>query len=152
VAGVALVLILAALVFGLWPRHQDSSSSGATLTPTTRPVSTTSSPVPGQVTFDAMRDLVTSFYSQLPADPMAAWGKLDAHYQNRNGMPDFLGFWSSIQSVTLLSVSPRDSTSVVARLRYVRRDGGVDTEDRWLSVVPKDGTLLIYDSERIGAA
>jgi len=55
-------------------------------------------------------------------------------------------------SVTLLSVSPRDSASVVARLRYVRRDGAVDTEDRWLSVVPKDGGLLIYDSERIGAA
>jgi len=59
---------------------------------------------------------------------------------------------AAVASVTLLSVSPRDSTSVVARLRYVRRDGGVDTEDRWLSVVPKDGTLLIYDSERIGAA
>ena len=108
--------------------------------------------MPGPVTFDAMRDLVTSFYSQLPADPMAAWAKLDTHYQNRNGMSDFLGFWSSIGSVKLLSVSPCDSTSVVARLRYVRRDGAVDTEDRWLSVVPKDGGLLIYDSERIGAA
>ena len=41
---------------------------------------------------------------------------------------------------------------LVARLRYVRRDGGVDTEDRWLSMVPKDGGLLIYDSERIGPA
>ena len=152
VAGIALLLILSALVFALWPRHQESTPSAATITSTTRPFSTTSSTVPGAVTLDAMRDLVTSFYSQLPEDPMAAWAKLDAHYQNRNGMPDFLGFWSSIQSVTLLLVSPRDSTSVVARLRYVRRDGGVDTEDRWLSVVPKDGTLLIYDSERIGAA
>jgi hypothetical protein len=44
------------------------------------------------VTFDAMRDLVTTFYSQLPADPTAAWAKLDSHYQNRNGLPDFLGF------------------------------------------------------------
>jgi serine/threonine-protein kinase len=152
VAGIALLLILWALVLALWPRHQESTPSAAGITSTTRPLSTTSSTVPGAVTFDAMRALVTSFYSQLPADPMAAWAKLDAHYQNRNGMSDFLGFWSSIQSVTLLSVSPRDSTSVVARLRYVRRDGGVDTEDRWLSVVPKDGTLLIYDSERIGAA
>ncbi len=159
VAGIALLLILAALVFALWSRHQDNTPSSATITPTTRPLTTTSSAVPatssavpGPVTFDAMRDLVTGFYSQLPADPMAAWAKLDTHYQNRNGMADFLGFWSSIGSVTLLSVSPRDSTSVVARLRYVRRDGVVDTEDRWLSVVPKDGGLLIYDSERIGAA
>ena len=108
--------------------------------------------MPGPVTFDAMRDLVTSFYAQLPANPMAAWTRLDSHYQNRNGLPDFLGFWSSIQSVSLLSVSPRDATSVVATLRYVLHDGRVDTENRWLSVVPKDGRLLIYDSERIGPA
>jgi hypothetical protein len=152
VAGIALLLILAALVFALWPRHQGSTPSAATTTTTSRPVTTTSSTVPGTVTFDAMRNLVTGFYSQLPADPMNAWAKLDAHYQNRNGLSDFLGFWSSIQSVTLLSVIPRDSTSVVARLRYVRRDGVVDTEDRWLSVVPKDGGLLIYDSDRIGPA
>jgi serine/threonine-protein kinase len=152
VAGIALLLILSALVFALWPRHEASTPSAAITTSTTRPFSTTSSTVAGAVTFDSMRDLVISFYSQLPADPMAAWAKLDAHYQDRNGMSDFLGFWSTIGSVTLLSVSPRDSTSVVARLRYVRRDGGVDTEDRWLSVVPKDGGLLIYDSERIGAA
>ena len=45
-----------------------------------------------------------------------------------------------------------DATSVVARLSYVRRDGVVDTEDRWLSVVSKSGRLVIYDSERIGPA
>ncbi len=99
-----------------------------------------------------MRDLVTSFYGQLPANPMAAWAKLDSYYQSRSGLSDFQGFWSSIQSVTLLSVSPRDATSVVARLRYVRNDGVIDTEDRWLSVVPKDGRLLISDSERIAPA
>ncbi len=83
---------------------------------------------------------------------MNAWNALDTHYQQRNGLDDYLGFWSTIQSVSLLSVTPRDATSVVARVRYVLRDGRVDTEDRWLSVVPKDGRLLIYDSERIGAA
>lgn len=151
-AGVALLLILGGLVFALWPRHQDSTPSAATLTPTSRPVTPASSTTPASVTFEAMRDLVTSFYSQLPADPMAAWAKLDSHYQNRNGLSDFLGFWSSIRSVTLVSVTPRDATSVVARLRYVRSDGVIDTEDRWLSVVDQDGGLLIYDSERIGPA
>jgi hypothetical protein len=34
----------------------------------------------------------------------------------------------------------------------VLRDGAIDTEDRWLSVVESNGQLLIYDSERIGPA
>jgi serine/threonine-protein kinase len=54
--------------------------------------------------------------------------------------------------VALLSVTPRDDTSVIARIRYVLNNGQVDTEDRWLSVVPAGGRLLIYDSERIGPA
>ena len=52
----------------------------------------------------------------------------------------------------MLSVTPRDPTSVVVRLRYVMNDGRVDTEDRWLSTVLVDGKLRVYDSERIGPA
>ena len=54
--------------------------------------------------------------------------------------------------MSVLSVTPRDATSVVARVRYELNDGRVDTEDRWLSVVDRAGRLLIYDSERIGPA
>ena len=160
---IALLVILGALAFALWPRQDQTSAiappsptsttTSTTLpTPTSRPTTTTATATSAAITFDSMRDLVTSFYSQLPAHPTDAWPKLDTHYQDRNGLPDFLGFWSSIQSVTLISVTPRDPTSVVARLKYVRRDGVADTEDRWLSVVPKNGSLLIYDSERIGSA
>jgi serine/threonine-protein kinase len=99
-----------------------------------------------------MRDLVTGFYSELPANASGAWDRLDRHYQQRAGQADYLSFWGSIESVSLISVTPRDPTSVVVRLRYVLRDGGIDTEDRWLSVVASDGRLLIYDSERIGPA
>ena len=53
---------------------------------------------------------------------------------------------------TVLAVTPRDDHSVTVRLRYVMNDGRVDTEDRWLSVVPADGRLRVYDSERIGPA
>ena len=114
---------------------------------------TSSAPArPEPVTFDGMRTVVTDFYGQLPGNARAAWADLDTHYQQRNGLEDYLAFWSSIQSVRLISVSPRDATSVVARLSYVRSDGVVDTEDRWLSVVPRNGRLLIYDSERIGSA
>jgi len=169
VAALALVAILGALVFAVWPRDESpppstakpttSTSRSATTTSTAATTATTTSTTAGTpaspsapVTFEAMRDLVTGFYGDLPGDTSGAWDKLDSHYQQRAGREDFLSFWSTIESVSLLSVTPRDATSVVARLRYVLRDGGVDTEDRWLSVVLEDGRLLIYDSERIGPA
>ncbi|MCW1958804.1 MAG: hypothetical protein KIH64_009705, partial [Mycobacterium sp.] len=170
-AGVALLLILGALVVGMWPRQQEPpiSSSGTMVTPRpptsspTSPPTTTSSPTTTAsttstsgtapaVTFESMRDAVTGFYGQLPGNASGAWNRLDAHYQQRNGLDGYLGFWSTIQSVSVLSVTPRDANSVVATVRYVLRDGRVDTENRWLSVVPRNGQLLIYDSERIGPA
>ena len=99
-----------------------------------------------------MKNLVTSFYADLPTNARTAWNKLDIHYQQRNGFDDYLGFWSTIDSVSVLSVTPRDANSVVAKIRYVLRDGRVDTENRWLSVVDDNGQPLIYDSERIGPA
>lgn len=149
VAAVAVLLIVGAVVVAVWPGSQSGPRVASNATTTT---SSPSPVVPGAVTFDSMRTLVTEFYRQLPGDARAAWSDLDTHYQQRNGLDDFLAFWSSIQSVRLISVSPRDATSVVARLSYLRRDGVVDTEDRWLSVVAEDGRLLIYDSERIGPA
>jgi serine/threonine-protein kinase len=166
-AAAALVAILGSLVFALWPRHDEpattavpttstprtsTSRSIATTTATTATTTTTSSAAPAAVTFDSMRDLVNGFYGQLPNNARGAWNMLDVHYQQRNGLDDYLGFWSSIQSVSVLAISPRDANSVVATIRYVLRDGRVDTENRWLSAVPVNGKLLIYDSERIGPA
>lgn len=163
-AGVALALILATLVIAVWPRHDSVSSPPASstsrspvaLTTTGKPVTTTSATT-AAITFDEMRDAVNGFYAELPVNARTAWERLDPHYQQRNGLTDFLGFWSTIQSVAVLSVSPRDAGSVVATLRYVLNDGRIDTENRWLSVVvdpssATGGRLLIYDSERIGPA
>lgn len=160
-AGVALALILAALVVAVWPQNQSDPGSSppvtstsrvpVTTTPTSKPVPTTSTS-PSAITFAGMRDLVSGFYADLPANARTAWDKLDPHYQQRNGLSDYLGFWSTIQSVSVLSISPRDANSVVATIRYVLDDGRVDTENRWLSVVSENGRQLIYDSERIGPA
>ena len=157
-AAMGLVVILGALAFAMWPRDQRSASPPAdpatstarsmSTTPATTAASVSSAPV----SFEGMRDLVAGFYSELPGNAAGAWDKFDINYQQRAGEADYLNFWSSIESVSLISVTPRDATSVVARIRYVLRAGGVDTEDRWLSVVVKDGRPLIYDSERIGSA
>ena len=161
-AGVTLMGILAGVVLAVWPHHDTEPVAGQRDTPRT-PVTTgttnattattaTTTATAAPVTFEEMRDLVTGFYGRLPGDAMGAWNSLDTHYQQRNGRDDYLGFWSSIRSVSVLSVTPRDATSVVARVRYELNDGRVDTEDRWLSVVDRVGRLLIYDSERIGPA
>ncbi|MCB0932569.1 MAG: serine/threonine protein kinase [Mycobacterium sp.] len=174
VAVISLALILGALLYAVWSRSDGSdsqdrlpvtsssrppttstaASTATSTTSTTSPIATTAATttLATPVTFESMKDLVTRFYGQLPANARNAWNELDIHYQQRNGLQGYLGFWSSIQSVSLLQVRPRDANSVVATVRYALRDGRVDTENRWLSVIAKDGRLLIYDSERIGPA
>lgn len=57
-----------------------------------------------------------------------------------------MDFWSTVQSVRVVSITPRDATSVLARLTYDWREGHSTTEDRWLSVAIVNGRLLISDS------
>jgi serine/threonine protein kinase len=69
-----------------------------------------------EITFESMRDFVAAYYADLPDNPEKAWAKLDTHCKNQTGYSDFQNFWASIQAVKLVSVSPRDATSVVAQL------------------------------------
>jgi serine/threonine-protein kinase len=97
-----------------------------------------------------MRDFVNGYYALLPSRASEAWNRLDVGYQQRAGHGDYLSFWSTIRSVTVLSVRPRDATSVVANLRYVTNSGSVSTENRWLRIVSVNGVLLIGDSDLVG--
>ena len=139
----AVILLLVAVAFLVRPWQHDRATNGTTGTPTS---------ITPSITFDGMRDFVTAYYRDLPANPNDAWTKLDLHCQNQTGLQQFLDFWATIQSVTLVSVSPRDATSVTARLTYVRRDGQSDTEDRWFKMALVNGALLIDESQRNGAA
>jgi hypothetical protein len=98
-----------------------------------------------------MRAFVEDYYADLPSDTTNAWKKVDAQWQNKTGHQDFWDFWATIQSVALVSVSPRDATSVVARVRYVPRDGEPSTEDRWLKMISANGQILLDGSGRIGS-
>ena len=137
---IVVILLLCAVAFAVRPWQQDRN--GTTSTPTS---------VTPSITFDGMRDFVTGYYNDLPTHPYDAWAKVDSASHNQTGLQKFLDFWATIQSVTLISVSPRDATSVVARLRYVRRDGQSDTEDRWFRMALVNGALLLDESERVGS-
>jgi serine/threonine-protein kinase len=116
-----------------------STTSAASSTMPTRPA----------ITFDDMQAFITGYYGQLPAHPLDAWTKLDVGYQQRTGLSDYLKYWSTVRSVTVVSVAPGDTSSVVAHLQYVGNDGHLLTEDRWFRIVSVGGALLIGDSEKV---
>jgi outer membrane protein assembly factor BamB len=124
------------------PSRSSHTATGAVRTPEPQTVT-------GPVTFEVMRDFVVAYYGELPANVDDAWSKLDPHLGERNGHQDYLDWWSGVQSVSVLSISPRDDTSVLARLDYHLRDGSTKSELRWLSFVADGGVLRIYDSDAL---
>lgn len=152
---VAVALIVAGLILGLrhWPSGQLAQSATGLSTPAmsgpSTAVSSTSSAA--GITFGSMRDFINGYYGELPAHTREAWTKLDVGYQQRaGGLQQYSTFWSTMHSVSVMSVSPRDSTSVVAHLQYVAGNGHVLNEDRWFRIVGVNGALLIEDSEIVG--
>jgi serine/threonine-protein kinase len=139
-AVLTVCLLTAAVLVLVWPSKQDQNRIGN--------ASPSAVPPP---TFGAMRGFVEGYYADLPARPDAAWAKLDDHCKAQTGYTQFTDFWATIESVAVISISPRDTTSVVARLMYVRRDGTSDTEDRWLKMSSVDGTILLNESGMVEA-
>lgn len=114
--------------------------------PTSETTTTTTVAPASSITFNSMRDLVTSYYGQLPGNPQAAWAMLSPEYQRQTGQNSYLEFWGSMRAVSLDSVSPRSDNSVVARLTYTMRNGSSQSENRWLSATLVDGEMLIANS------
>ncbi|MBS9533558.1 serine/threonine protein kinase [Mycobacterium sp. M1] len=100
---------------------------------------------PADMPFAAMRTFVTAYYALLPDQARQAWTHLAADYQEQNGLDSYLDFWSTVTTVTVTSVTPRDETSVQVELEYVEH-GQTLTEARWLSMTVQNGTMLIRNS------
>jgi serine/threonine protein kinase len=147
VAVIAVALIIAVVVLAFRPWQQAQTATTPTPPTISPPTSLPNTSATGAITFDNMKDFITGYYSELPAHASDAWNKLDVGYQQRTGLDDYLKFWSTVRSVTVLSVGPRDSSSVVARTQYVGSDGHTLTEDRWFRFVTADDALRIGDSE-----
>lgn len=137
----AVVAVLIAVALVLLPKAHftDHNASGA-------------SQAAPALTFDSMKNFVTAYYDELPANTADAWSKLDDHYRSRVQRQDYEQFWSTIQIVKLVSIRPRDATSITAQLKYFKKDGQTDTEDRWLSMTVAGDKIVIDDSERVDPA
>jgi serine/threonine protein kinase, bacterial len=146
IAAAVAILIIGLLVY-YSQSGQDPVADVATPPPATS-TSTTPSTTETTDSFDAMSDVVTSYYAQLPDDTANAWKMLSDSYQEQTGgRRQYQSFWSSIRSVSVDSVSPRDDTSVSARLTYVLSNGSTSSEQRWFEIEPVDGELVITDSQ-----
>jgi serine/threonine protein kinase, bacterial len=146
---VALAMIVAGLVFTAHPWRQDATVSAAEPARTRAevPPAPRVPDSPAAPTFEDMRAFILDYYAELPANASTAWAKLDVGYQQRTGLSDYLQFWSTIRSVSVVTIAPRDGSSVVTHMEYVQTDGKVFSDDRWFRVVSVDGKLLISDSE-----
>jgi serine/threonine protein kinase len=143
-AAIVASLFLVAVAYVLWPAHppDDRATKGTTVPPTA---------VAPSMTFESMRDFVEGYYADLPDNPNRAWAKTKTK-NCTDCYQDYVNFWSKIRYVQVDSITPRDPTSVVARLTYTRLNGTTATEDRWLKMTLVDGKMLLDESGRIGAA
>ncbi|MGU3435019.1 hypothetical protein ACNHUS_18625 [Actinomycetes bacterium M1A6_2h] len=148
-----LAVMVGALAFVV--THRDTaepvaaSPSVTTAAPTTTTTVTTTPPPPPM---PSPEQVVRELYGFLPGSTEQAWALFGERYAAKTGRANFEQFWSTIQSVQVLSVTPRDASTVVARLRYVTKGGRTDTENRSLTLVDVQGRLLVDDSVRLGPA
>lgn len=147
-AAAVAVIVIGALLY--YSQSRDQQTTAVELTPpasTATTVTTTTTPDGNSTTFENMRDVVTSYYAELPDNTKDAWKMLSPAYQEQTGgMREYRNFWATVRSVTVGSVEQRDDNSVSAQLTYVLSNGATDSERRWFDIEPVDGTLVIADS------
>lgn len=153
----AVAVLVGALAFVV--THRDTAApiaapqtSVTTAAPTTTTTTTVTTTTPPPLPMPSPEQVVRNLYGLLPGSTEQAWAMFDQRYANKTGKASFEQFWSTIRSVEVLSVTPRDASTVVARLRYVTKGGRVDTENRSLTLVDVQGRLLVDDSVRLGPA
>jgi hypothetical protein len=110
------------------------------------PVTPTSSDAAGaQPTADGMEQFIEDYLSTVTSDPETTYAMLTPAFQEQSGGLDgYEGFWSTIESADLQSVSadPQDLT-VRYTVHYTRTDGSQVTNDVTLQLVYEHGDYLI---------
>ncbi|MBF6354084.1 serine/threonine protein kinase [Nocardia higoensis] len=122
---------------------EDSAESVTSTVPTTTPSPTTTTAAPAG---DAAQ-FAQGYYAMLPGDIAGAWAQLSPAYQAQTGgYGSYASFWSSIRSVSVTSVTPDGPDRATVSLTYVKTDGTVAGESRWISVTRDGGRTLISGS------
>ncbi|MGK3201033.1 protein kinase domain-containing protein [Amycolatopsis sp. MEPSY49] len=124
------------------PSTAPETSSAGAAPPTSPPV--TSPPVsPVSATKTAGQALV-GYYSLLPNNLSQAWTLLTDNFKaaKHQTMATYEGFWSKYSSVTAAPIS-ESGGRVTARITYVKKSGGTETNTNTFTMVQVNGVWMI---------
>ncbi|MEV0339141.1 serine/threonine-protein kinase [Nocardia sp. NPDC050713] len=124
------------------------SSSPNSPPSTTRPPTTTITTTPfGPPTPDRIAQFIQGYYGMLPGNVSGAWSQLAPGYQSQTGgYNSYASFWSTIRSVQVNGITPRGNDGATVSLTYVKTNGAVDRENRWIQVRQDGGRMVITGS------
>ncbi|WP_435592380.1 serine/threonine-protein kinase [Nocardia sp. bgisy118] len=130
------------------PSATPSISPSGSPSSTTRPPTTTITTTPfGPPTPDRIAQFIQGYYGMLPGNVSGAWTQLAPGYQAQTGgYNSYAAFWSTIRSVQVNGITPRGDDGATVALTYVKTNGSVDRENRWIQVRQDGGRLVITAS------
>ncbi|MEU2255033.1 serine/threonine-protein kinase [Nocardia xishanensis] len=130
------------------PTATPSTSPSAAPSSTTRPPTTTITTTPfGPPTPDRIAQFIQGYYGMLPGNVSGAWSQLAPGYQSQTGgYNSYAAFWSTIRSVQVNGITPRGEDGATVALTYVKTNGAVDRENRWIQVRQDGGRMVITAS------
>ncbi|MDQ1482985.1 MAG: eukaryotic-like serine/threonine-protein kinase [Actinomycetota bacterium] len=135
------------------PTTTTPTTPRATVAPTTPDPPVTTSPpatvaAPPADRAQRIKNLITSYYSQVTNDPNSTWDSLSPRMKEAaGGRNGYFGFWGTISKVSVHRVRVSADNTAVVNLTYTRNDGTRSTENKQLTFVPQGDGFLI-DSER----
>ncbi|MBF6209907.1 serine/threonine protein kinase [Nocardia puris] len=118
-------------------------------TPTsTTSTSTTVSATPfGPPPADRVAGFIQGYYGMLPGNVSGAWSQLAPGYQAQTGgYAQYASFWSTIRAVRVEAISPSGEGAATVTLTYVKSNGSVESENRWVQVRQEGGRMVITAS------
>ncbi|MEV0033190.1 protein kinase [Nocardia sp. NPDC050793] len=130
------------------PSATPSTSPSGAPSSTTRPPTTTITTTPfGPPTPDRIAQFIQGYYGMLPGNVSGAWSQLAPGYQSQTGgYNSYASFWSTIRSVQVNGITARGEDGATVALTYVKTNGAVDRENRWIQVRQEGGRMVITAS------
>jgi hypothetical protein len=153
---IGLLMLLVVVLTGLDEENPSPAAPQATsptVTPTV-PLSTTPpSAVPTSTIAAApvadpeqMRQVVTAFYSSLPADTARAWTLLGPAVQAQ-GQAEFETFWAQVKDLRIGPAPRVDGNTVVVDIEYTQAGRGRVRETHQHEILLRDGTAVINSDQ-----
>jgi hypothetical protein len=168
-AALVVLVVLGVIGAALYAANRDdgggpAAATSTTAAPTSEPIAapveeaTTTEAPPEQTTTVAEEEpapttdadpaaAAEDYFALLPDNTDEAWQRLTPRYQNESGGREaYEGWWSTIESVEVLSAEQTGDLEATVTLGYVRTDGTTAEETNAITFKEQGGQLLIDGS------